>query len=89
MRRSFFTSLRHDTFVLLTIFIGIGLYDWVSLLPIAEFAYRQAMHATMGCSPFKAMYGYDPVLELRLEDETAEGEVPAAKERVKEINSIR
>ena len=63
--------------------------DWVALLSIAEFAYRQAVHATIGCSPFKAMYGYDPELELRLEDETAEGEVPAAKERVKEIDSIR
>lgn len=35
------------------------------------------------------MYGYDPVLELRLEDEATEGEVPAAKERIKEIDSIR
>ena len=63
--------------------------DWAELLSIAEFAYRQSNHSTIGCSPFMAMYGYDPVLELRLEDEASEGEVPAAKERVKEIDSIR
>ena len=63
--------------------------DWAELLSIAEFAYRQSNHSTIGCSPFMAMYGYDPVLELRLEDEASEGEVPAAKERVKEIDLIR
>ena len=63
--------------------------DWATLLPIAEFAYRQSKHSTIGCSPFKACYGYDPVLELRHEDEATEGEVPAAKERIKEIDSIR
>ena len=63
--------------------------DWALLLPIAEFAYRQSQHSTIGCSPFKAMYGYDPVLELRPEDEATEGEVPAAKERIKEIDSVR
>lgn len=63
--------------------------DWAMLLPIAEFAYRQSHHSTIGCSPFKAMYGYNPVLELRLGDETAQGEVPAAKERIKEIDLVR
>ena len=48
-----------------------------------------SLSASIGCSPVKAMYGYDPVLELRLEDETAEGEVPAAKERVKQIDLAR
>ena len=58
------------------------------LLLIAEFAYRQSYHSTIDYSPFKAIYGYDLVLELRLEDEITKGEVPAAKERIKEINSI-
>ena len=63
--------------------------DWATLLPIAEFAYRQSYHSTIGCSPFNAMYGYDPVLELRPEDEASEGEVPTAKERIKEIDLAR
>ena len=63
--------------------------DWAELLSIAEFVYRQCVHSTIGCSPFMAMYGYDPILELRIEDDAIEGEVPAAKERVKEIDSVR
>ena len=59
------------------------------LLLIAKFTYRQSKYSTIGCSPFKVYYRYDPILELRYEDKATEGEVPAAKERIKEIDLIR
>ena len=36
--------------------------NWVELLPTAQFAYNNAMHATTQESPFYANYGYHPVL---------------------------
>jgi hypothetical protein len=35
---------------------------WVSWLPLAEFWYNTAQHSSLGCSPFKAMYGREPNL---------------------------
>ena len=59
------------------------------LLPVAEFAYMQSQHKTLGCSPFYATYGYHPTLELTTEDGAPTGEVPEAKERVKKIHELR
>ncbi|KAJ5919015.1 Retrotransposon polyprotein [Penicillium verhagenii] len=36
--------------------------DWAGLLPIAQFAYNNAMHATTKESPFFANYGYNPAI---------------------------
>lgn len=63
--------------------------DWAELLPIAEFAYYRSEHKTIGYSLFFAMYGYQPELELAAKDSATEGGVPAAKERIKEIDAIR
>jgi hypothetical protein len=35
--------------------------NWVSMLPFAEFAYNNATHESIGVSPFRLNYGYDPV----------------------------
>lgn len=40
--------------------------DWVQWLPLAEFAYNNADHASTGTSPFRANYGFDPPLELQV-----------------------
>ena len=62
--------------------------DWAELLPVAEFAYMQSQHKTLGCSLFYATYGYHPTLELTTEDGAPIGEVSKAKERVKKIHEL-
>lgn len=48
--------------------------NWAGLLPVAQFAYNNAMHATTKETPFFANYGYHPKLigEARNERTTAE-----------------
>jgi hypothetical protein len=36
--------------------------DWVAYLPMAQFAYNNAVHSTTGETPFFANYGYNPIL---------------------------
>ena len=62
--------------------------DWAELLLVAEFAYMQSQHKTLGYSPFYAMYGYNPTLELTTEDGAPTKKVPGAKERVKKIHEL-
>jgi hypothetical protein len=32
---------------------------WKQWLPLTEFWYNSSYHTALGCSPFKALYGYD------------------------------
>jgi hypothetical protein len=34
--------------------------QWRSWLPVAEFWYNSSHHSSLNCSPFKALYGYEP-----------------------------
>ena len=51
--------------------------DWVSLLPLAEFAYNNSIHSATKQSPFYANYGYHP---LFLSNCVPECTVPAVQE---------
>ncbi|QRW26806.1 Retrotransposable element Tf2 protein [Rhizoctonia solani] len=41
---------------------GVNQKDWVKWLPMAEFAYNNAVHSSTGKSPFKALYSWEPSL---------------------------
>ncbi|KAF8751633.1 hypothetical protein RHS01_08618, partial [Rhizoctonia solani] len=43
-------------------YLGINQRDWVKWLPMAEFAYNNAVHSATGKTPFKALYGWEPAL---------------------------
>ncbi|KAJ8174656.1 hypothetical protein LV157_008777 [Aspergillus fumigatus] len=57
--------------------------DWVTYLPMAQFAYNNAIHSTTGETPFFANYGYNPTLlgEPR-------NQVPTAKDAEDVIRTI-
>jgi hypothetical protein len=40
--------------------------NWVELLPLAEFAYNNSVHHSMGMTPFWANYHYHPPMQFKL-----------------------
>ncbi|KAF8749425.1 hypothetical protein RHS01_10104 [Rhizoctonia solani] len=46
----------------LRVYSGVNQKDWVKWLPMAEFAYNNAVHSSTGKTPFKALYGWEPSL---------------------------
>lgn len=63
--------------------------DWVNLLPLAEFAYNNAFHDSIGCSPNEACYGKSLDTRQGIANEPLRGEVPTAKERATQIVEVR
>ncbi|QRW20500.1 Retrotransposable element Tf2 protein [Rhizoctonia solani] len=43
-------------------YLGVNQRDWTKWLPMAEFAYNNAVHSSTGKTPFKALYGWEPTL---------------------------
>jgi transposase InsO family protein len=60
--------------------------DWVSLLPLAEFAYNNSCHPSSKVSPFFACYGFHPRLDCEPADKA---QVPNAGERISNLVAIR
>lgn len=56
---------------------------------MAEFAYMNSWHSSIGTTPFFIMYGYHPEIRWQIEDDSIEGEVPAANERIKQLQALR
>lgn len=50
---------------------------WLRYLPLVEFAYNSSHHRSLGMSPFKALYGQECLVPVRLADPNLP--VPAAK----------
>lgn len=59
--------------------------DWVDLLPIAEFAYNNALHSATQVSPFFANYGYNPRATLSLDLAVTD---PAAHDFSKSLSEL-
>jgi transposase InsO family protein len=67
-------------------YVSIKQDDWVSLLPLAEFAYNNSCHPTMKISPFFACYGFHPRLTC---EATEKATVPNAGERISQLADTR
>ena len=54
--------------------------NWARLLPSAEYAYNNSRSSSTKMTPFKALYGYDPELQVDLstKDSTIKRKTPAA-----------
>jgi len=61
--------------------------NWSELLSLAEFSYNNAQHASIGCSPFYANYGYNPRFTIEL-NQFSKHPVPAAEEMAKRLKTI-
>jgi hypothetical protein len=60
--------------------------NWASLLPMAEFAYNNSYQASIGTTPFRALYGYDPTIEINVDEN---GKFPSLHERWSKMEEIR
>lgn len=40
--------------------------DWVDFLPMVEFAYNNAFHSSLGSTPFRLNYGFDPLTPMSI-----------------------
>jgi transposase InsO family protein len=60
--------------------------NWVSLLPVAQFAYNATPQEGMGTSPFKANYGYEP--RTSLSPRQAKKTSSTAKERMETLMNL-
>lgn len=55
--------------------------NWAAMLHAAEFAYNNSRNSTLGCTPFYALYGFNP--QIHYDAETPEGSKAAdAQERI-------
>ena len=62
--------------------------NWARLLLIAEYAYNNAVNASTGLRPFKALMGYNPDFDI----EIFQGPKPAsqnAQKRIEELDALR
>ena len=57
---------------------------WLKFLPLVEFAYNSSFHRSLQMSPFKALYGQECLIPLRLADPNLS--VPAAKQTLEEMD---
>jgi hypothetical protein len=74
----------------LRIFCDYQQDDWFQLLPLAEFSYNNAQHASTLMSPFFANYGFNPRCSIQVAVQTNEQlpQNPAAEELIARYKSV-
>lgn len=68
-------------------YVNFAQDNWVSLLPMTEFAYNNANHASIGMSPFRANLGYNPRMTFE-KDPDPRSRAPAALNQSKELRQL-
>ena len=59
--------------------------NWARLLPSTKFAYNNSRNSSTKITPFQALYGYNPELQIDItsaKDTARKGEAPAAHDRI-------
>ena len=59
--------------------------NWVDLLPLAEFAYNNSLHASTGVTPFFANYGLHPRFNISLPSDSVN---PSAEDRARLLEDV-
>ena len=60
---------------------------WEERLSFVEFAYNNSRHASTGMTPFRPMYGYDPLIPLNLDLNNFKGKTQVSLEMLEEMNN--
>ena len=65
--------------------------NWAKLLPGAEFAYNNSRNSSTKMTPFRALYSYDPELQVDIspKDSATKGEAPVAYDRISRLAELR
>ena len=72
---------------ILRVFCSYQQDDWSSLLPVAEFAYNNAVNDTTGISPFFVNKGYNPNISASLDKEIASHQAREFVSNLDELHS--
>jgi len=62
--------------------------DWQELLPLAEFAYNNSVHASTGKTPFFANYGYHPNSAVTVKFHVPSAKNPEVDKLIKSLHDI-
>jgi transposase InsO family protein len=60
--------------------------NWMELLPYAEFAYNNSVHASTGTTPFFANYGFNPRMDLLTSTDSHAPAVTSHLDKLKDIS---
>jgi len=59
--------------------------NWEERLPFVKFAYNNNKHSTTGMTPFKAMFGYDPLIILELDLKNFKGKTKVLTKMLEQL----
>ena len=57
------------------------------MLHMAEFIYNNSLNSTLGCTPFFALYGFNPQIHYDVRDPPESGKAADAQERIMKLKA--